>query len=1109
MAIDPQEIANKIRSIAEKSKSEADLEIEVESLLSDVIHELGLKVQAEHEKTIFKSKRADAVYPAIVIEYKKPGTLKSKPVFERAKNELGYYLKGMAKGEKIPRKYVGVGLDGKNIFFLRSKKMGKRKTPKKQVQKTLFGEVLEEIPSWDIQGPMLVNKGSIQLLLVFLRGLSRKILTADNLADDFGSKSSIGRSSIKILYKRLIETKNPKVKMLFGEWKRIFGIIYGKDLSKAKKDLKQTVSLYALEGKIELQELLFTIHSYFALLMKLVAAEVLSLREGALIGSLASQLSTKDDQQLRNNVEDLEAGGLFKRLGIKNFLEGNFFSWYVNEWDEEIANIIRVIAQCLSNYEPSTTTLESSEAKDLLKKLYQYLVPKTLRHDLGEYYTPDWLAELVLDELEYYGDPSKRILDPACGSGTFLVLILDRIKRRVKDNPELYPNKQNLLSDILNNVVGFDINPLAVLASRTNYLIAIAEYLRIGEIEIPVYLCDSVLAPEEYASVYGKSYRIRTAVGNFLFPTSFVKRKVIDEILGCLDEIVELKGSRGETLFLEKIKKAVHFEITKEDNQALQSLYKKIAKLEKEGRNRIWTNIIRNNFAPLYVGKFDFVAGNPPWIRWGFLSDQYREATNEMWKDYGLFSLKGMAARLGGGEKDFSMLFTYASTEFYLKDNQNLGFLITQEVFKSKGAGEGFRRFRIGEKTPFKVLKVHDLVKVKPFEGAANKTCMIILKRGEETAYPLPYVLWKPKQRIKPNFSLEKAKELTSREELMARPIDDSTGSWLTVGADLARKSNLVLGKSNYKAYRGASVDPYGVYFVKIKYVRPDGKIIVENEPELGKKSIEKVEMVIEPDLVFPALRGSDIHRWKLESKYFVIIPQDPTKRVGYPEDWMIKKLPDTYRYFCKFKSQLLQKALYWKYFSRNLESKSALSNTELSRKGKYYRFRREAQKGNKKVWEYQFSNAPFYTIFNIGAYSFSHYKVLWSRMASDLKAVVCTPQKSIIGKKIAISTDTTAFVSLSSEAEAHYLCALLNSNLVRDFVKSFSSAGRGFGAPSILKHIRIPRYSKNDQNHNKIVQLSKKAHKLASINYFQALASVENKIDESILSVFNDSKTR
>ena len=99
---------------------------------------------------------------------------------------------------------------------------------------------------------------------------------------------------------------------------------------------------------------------------------------------------------------------------------------------------------------------------------------------------------------------------------------------------------------------------------------------------------------------------------------------------------------------------------------------------------------------PPECAPFDYLAGNPPWVRWDYLPSEYREATLPLWKRYGLFSLKGFEARLGAGKKDLSMLFTYAAADFYLKPGGTLAFLITQEVFKSKAAGEGFRRFRLG-----------------------------------------------------------------------------------------------------------------------------------------------------------------------------------------------------------------------------------------------------------------------------------------------------------------------------------------------------------------------------------------------------------------------------
>lgn len=102
--------------------------------------------------------------------------------------------------------------------------------------------------------------------------------------------------------------------------------------------------------------------------------------------------------------------------------------------------------------------------------------------------------------------------------------------------------------------------------------------------------------------------------------------------------------------------------------------------LEKKGINGIWARIIKNAFAPLFVGKFDYVVGNPPWINWEHLPEQYREDMKNLWIHYDLFPHKGMDTILGKGKKDISMIMTYVAIDKYLKQGGKLGFLITQSV---------------------------------------------------------------------------------------------------------------------------------------------------------------------------------------------------------------------------------------------------------------------------------------------------------------------------------------------------------------------------------------------------------------------------------------------
>ena len=406
--------------------------------------------------------------------------------------------------------------------------------------------------------------------------------------------------------------------------------------------------------------------------------------------------------------------------------------------------------------------------------------------------------------------------------------------------------------------------------------------------------------------------------------------------------------------------------------EIVQSFYGEILNLQKQDKNGIWARFLKNVFAPMMADRFDFVVGNPPWIRWGYLSKEYRDATLALWQNYGLFSLKGHAARLGGGEKDFSMLFTYAAIDYYLKKGAKLGFLITQEVYKSKGAGEGFRRFRLGDKEYFKVLKAHDLVTVQPFEKAANKTAMIILKKGSATTYPLPYTLWKRKKRIgriPTDTSLNDALALLERQKLSAQPIGAATGSWQTISKKQIGLKVLE-GKNAYKARLGARVEPYGVFWLEVKQVLSDGNLIVRNLAKRGKWVVHQVEETVEPDLIYPLITGADIERWGYSINNYVLISQEIDTRKGYPEKIFKSTWERTYSYLCKFKNILLERASYKKY---------------------------HADLGN-----------PFYSQYNIAEYTFRNYKVVWKRMASDLVATVISQFKTPFNYKMIIPSDTT-----------------------------------------------------------------------------------------------------
>jgi len=122
--------------------------------------------------------------------------------------------------------------------------------------------------------------------------------------------------------------------------------------------------------------------------------------------------------------------------------------------------------------------------------------------------------------------------------------------------------------------------------------------------------------------------------------------------------------------------------------------------------------------------------------------------------------------------------------------------------------------------------------------------------------------------------------------------------------------------------------------------------------------------------------------------------------------------------------------------------------------------------------------------------------------MASKMSAVVLLSIRTDIGTKPIISTKVTSFIPTNDKDEAHYLCAILNSEIVNNFIKSFSSAGRGFGTPSIMNNFAIPGFNNSNETHKQLAELSEKAHNL--VKRGKSIESIEQKINVVVKKLWN-----
>src|SRR5581483_12050710 len=117
-----------------------------------------------------------------------------------------------------------------------------------------------------------------------------------------------------------------------------------------------------------------------------------------------------------------------RQANLLNFVEGSFFSWYLVGAPPRVSAALRSVLQRFSLYRLSG--LQLSRTRDIVKRVYQHLVPTALRHNIGEFFTPEWLVEFTLDRSGYQGSAilGRKFLDPCCGSANFLIHAIDRYK---------------------------------------------------------------------------------------------------------------------------------------------------------------------------------------------------------------------------------------------------------------------------------------------------------------------------------------------------------------------------------------------------------------------------------------------------------------------------------------------------------------------------------------------------------------------------------------------------------------------------------------------------------------------------------------------------------
>ena len=1047
------EAAREIRSVALQGVNEATIEGHFERVVYRLLYDIGLKFSPEKEARVSRRHtfcgRADSRLGSLVIEYKRPSLLDSEASRKAATEQLSGYLASLSKKSKAPLE--GILTNGLVIIEIRA----------------CSGIVSEPGPALPLDGPAL------RRLTQKIISLALSSLTAENLIRDFCRSKTDGiLFRVARLLNSVLEASSvKKTQMLQAEWEQLFRISH-EDTSRqpriaARRKVLSEIFDCPVEQSKDEYRTLFALHTSYAILLKLIAFHVVSDVYLGKIPQDFQQLVNATSGSLRIFCDGLEDGAIFRKLGILNLLEGDFFSWYCdkNQWTDDIADAVRTVVSVLARYEEARNIFQSRESEDLFRELYHAAVPQTIRNSFGEVYTPKWLAEHVIESAK--PESNWRLLDPCCGSGTFIVAAISRLKR------ESDSAGTDLGKNVLSRVAGIDLHPLAVLTARVNYFIHISDLLKNyhEEIVIPVYLGDASNSPdlEKIDDVECLRYELQTLVKPIpcVLPVSVIRTGRFITLMREYEAAVRDKDA-GKAL------KTLLNEIPKPDKKdsiikALNTFTDELVELEIKNWNGIWARILSNFLTTACLGKFDVIAGNPPWIDWKNLPEGYRNRIKSFCIERGLFSGAGLT---GGINLNMCALVAYISIKNWLAEQGRLAFLMPREL-AYQASYDGWRNLGDNE---WRFLAFHDWTRAGyPFDPIKEDFMTFVIGRDEHATSSVPvmkYIAARGKRAA--NWQdLEEAMSELKSESMIAQQITPGKNAFtITQGMEELNNFSLVAGNCDYIGRDGIQFYPQELLLLKHQGEGPEkGTVWLQNiQLKRAQRPVPSQKILLETKYLYPVVRASTIEAFRhAYDQILVPFPHEATNpRLAIP----VEKLKKT--------SKLL-----YGYYRDNRELLENLSA------------------GNARVRSA--NQDEFYSLARVGRYSFAPIHVVfrkdtkWCAVVVSSQATPWGEKKMLLCQSHAASMCERKNGDFITEDEAHYICSVLNAPIVAGFIYA-SSDNRSF---KVRPPVYLPVYSDHDENHKALVRLSREAHANPD-----KIDSISKDIDHYYLKLCRDKTT-
>jgi SAM-dependent methyltransferase len=741
-----------------------------------------------------------------------------------------------------------------------------------------------------------------------------------------------------------------------------------------------------------------------------------------------------DDPSL--TVAAITSGELFSNAQVGGVIEADFFDWVVEVPSGEV--FIKDLGRRLARF--SWNHVEH----DIMKALYESIIPQTIRHRLGEYYTPDWLADYIVDEC-VEAPLAQRVLDASCGSGTFL---FHAVRHYITAAESSGWSVAETVGGVTEHVFGFDVHPVAVTLARVTYLLAIGAHRLQDDdrpaFNVPVYLADSLRWGEETTLWSDNSLNVPTDLDHQTFVTdaSFAAHSV--RSLSFPDRLLE-NGGQFDRLILELAELATkrprgsdvpslsatfwRFSVeSKDERSLLQRTFTEMCKLHDEERDHIWGYYVRNVARPAWLkrpeNRVDVLVGNPPWLAYRYMTQPQKKTFRSMSTERNLWAGTSRATSM-----DLSSLFVVRCIELYLRPGGRFGYVMPLGT-QNLELYSGFRTGRYpgpAESVSVRFDRRWDLHQIKP--AFFTQSVGVVFGRratdGEDSSAlnAAPAEVWSGK------FGTKVASR-TAAAAAISRVLAETT-------PDRTRSPYAP------RFRQGAALVPRLFFLVKLDRAGPlgfgAGRQAVQSERSAFEKkpwkNLQPLRGNVERKFIRPAYLGDSILPFRCLEPHRAIIPWN-TELLGGRED-QLHLHPGLAKWWREADSL-------WK-CNRSTETLSLSQQLDYRRK-----------------LTHQFP--------------IQQYRVVYSKSGMYLAAATLLDMDAIVDQQL-------YWCSVSTLNEARYLTSILNSTTLTLAVRPLQARGqhnpRDFA--KYIFQLPIPLFDESNDMHLNLVGLAEQAELIAA----------------------------